>query len=56
MVLYQSTCTGTLVPNYHACTDAVSQALPYCDTTLSFEDRLRDLMSTSTHLLKMKFD
>lgn len=33
------------VPNWHGCVDAASKGLPYCDTTLSKEKRLDDLIS-----------
>lgn len=35
----------TAAPNWHGCMDSVSKSLPYCDTSLSREARLDDLMS-----------
>eukprot|EP01126_Amoeba_proteus_P002860 TRINITY_DN10928_c0_g1_i7.p1 TRINITY_DN10928_c0_g1~~TRINITY_DN10928_c0_g1_i7.p1 ORF type:complete len:672 (+),score=96.86 TRINITY_DN10928_c0_g1_i7:1352-3367(+) len=44
MVLFTASCTGTVEPNYHGCLNSVAKALPYCDLTLSYEERLKDLM------------
>jgi len=44
MNLYTVTCTGTPLPSYQACANAVALTLPYCNTSLSFEARLQDLL------------
>ena len=37
-----------VVPNWKGCADNISQALPYCDTKLSHEQRLLALVSNLT--------
>ena len=37
-------CVGHAVPNYKGCENAVSRALPYCDTSLSVDERLSWLL------------
>jgi len=48
MIVYHATCTGTVTPHGHACLDAASQKLPFCDPTLPLEKRLADLISRLT--------
>lgn len=46
--IYEFTCSGRPLPNFHGCVDAAARALPYCDTSLSFERRALDLRSRLT--------
>jgi hypothetical protein len=38
------TCTGKPLPNYKGCVSSVAKALPYCDETKSFDERVSDLV------------
>jgi len=38
-------CVGHPVPNYKGCENAISRALPYCDTSLSVDERVSWLMA-----------
>ncbi len=42
--IFSANCTGTPLPSYQACGNAVARALPYCDTSLPLEQRLDDLL------------
>lgn len=44
MDVFTYTCTGERVPYGHSCLDAASAKLPFCDTSLSIEKRLDDLV------------
>jgi hypothetical protein len=46
--LLNFTCTGKILPNYKGCADALSKGLPYCDTTLSVDERVSWLMHNLT--------
>ena len=46
--LLNFTCTGKILPNYKGCANTVSKALPYCDTTLSVDERVAWLMHNFT--------
>eukprot|EP01116_Phalansterium_solitarium_P015449 TRINITY_DN3413_c0_g2_i1.p2 TRINITY_DN3413_c0_g2~~TRINITY_DN3413_c0_g2_i1.p2 ORF type:complete len:747 (-),score=307.36 TRINITY_DN3413_c0_g2_i1:314-2554(-) len=41
------------VPNWQACVNASATSLPYCDTSLSFEARIADLISRLTTVEKI---
>eukprot|EP00041_Stephanoeca_diplocostata_P032967 m.1075633 g.1075633 ORF g.1075633 m.1075633 type:complete len:890 (+) comp24243_c0_seq1:40-2709(+) len=55
--VYKATCNGIppapspspppqpSVPAYHGCADNISSALPYCDVSLSYQDRVNDILS-----------
>jgi beta-glucosidase-like glycosyl hydrolase len=48
MIVYHSSCTGSRIPHGHACEDAASKGLPFCDATLAVEKRLADLVARLT--------
>ena len=42
------TMEATALPNYQGCADAVSQSFPYCDTSLSVDERVAALIDELT--------
>jgi len=42
------TFTAYSIPNYHGCTTDVAKTLPYCNTALSFEERVSSLINSLT--------
>eukprot|EP00051_Salpingoeca_urceolata_P002175 m.47862 g.47862 ORF g.47862 m.47862 type:complete len:851 (-) comp11951_c0_seq1:94-2646(-) len=45
ILVSKSECTGTRSPNFHGCLTPKAKALKYCDTSLTHEERVQDLMS-----------
>lgn len=43
--IFNATCSGYPMPNYWGCADALAMGLPYCNSTLSHEERLADLQN-----------
>jgi beta-D-xylosidase 4 len=44
LVAYEANGANSTAPLYHGCLDSLSRSLPYCDTSLSYEARARDLL------------
>eukprot|EP00026_Physarum_polycephalum_P002953 Phypoly_transcript_02962.p1 GENE.Phypoly_transcript_02962~~Phypoly_transcript_02962.p1 ORF type:complete len:862 (+),score=98.40 Phypoly_transcript_02962:97-2586(+) len=48
LLVFKAECTGPIAPNGYACLDPVSRALPFCNTTLTLDRRLDNLISLLT--------
>jgi beta-glucosidase-like glycosyl hydrolase len=48
ILVFTYQCSGPYIPNYQGCIDPNATSLPYCNTQLSYEARVADLISRLT--------